>query len=204
MKANSTQSVFMLLSTFSVITFCLAFKNYNMARRFQIIKSVSMAVSDEPEFDGKEFDDVFKTISSDYDKKPNSLNADSDSLKYLQSLQDDAINSDLKEELFRKFPYEDYELPILPDCNNYYSGKFQDSFWLQDADQVFAYIPLKDNETSRDIKVKFEALSVNISVGDREPIVLACTERLIPDGSFWTIETDKNGTRYLHLDMEKR
>ena len=113
-------------------------------------------------------------------------------------------NGVIKEELFRQYPFQDNGLPILSDCNNYWSGKYGDSFWLQDSDQVFVYIPIKDTTKYRDITIKFDAKSIDIKIEGEDSIYINCTERLIPDGSFWSIESDKNGQRYIQLDIEKR
>ena len=36
------------------------------------------------------------------------------------------------------------------------------------------------------------------------PITFECKERIIPEGSFWTFEYDKDGKKYLQFDLEKR
>lgn len=146
-------------------------------------------------FDPGEFEQVFKVLSPGLNK--NQINKmDNEILSELQE-------ATTKEELFRKYPFESYELPVLPDCNNYYSGKFEDSFWLQNADQVFVYIPIPDSVTSKDISVKFEVKRVDVKIKGEAKTVF-CSERIIPDGSFWTVENSKDGTRYLQLDLEKR
>ena len=113
-------------------------------------------------------------------------------------------NGVIKEELFRQYPFQDKALPILSDCNNYWSGKYGDSFWLQDSDQVFVYIPIKESTKYRDISIKFDAKSIDIKIDGEDSMLINCTERLIPDGSFWSIESDKNDQRYIQLDIEKR
>jgi len=96
-------------------------------------------------------------------------------------------------------------LPVLPDCNNYYSGKFEEYFWHQNSDQVYVYIPIDDDVTKADVKAKFEAKQVTVTIKGEEVIQFECLERIIPDGSFWVIETDKKeGKRYVQLDLEKR
>jgi hypothetical protein len=146
-------------------------------------------------FDPGEFDQIFKVLSPGLNK--NKINKmDNEILSELQE-------ATKKEELFRKYPFDSYELPVLPDCNNYYSGKFEDSFWLQNSDQVFVYIPIPESVSSKDITVKFEVKRVDINIKGEEKVVF-CSERIIPDGSFWTMEADKDGTRYLQLDLEKR
>jgi CS domain len=118
----------------------------------------------------------------------------------------EVIGNMRKEQIFRKYPFEESleNLPILPDCNNYYSGKFGEYAWHQNADQVYVYIPVDESVSKRDVDVKFEALSVTVNVDDKEVTKFATLERIIPDGSFWTFETDKNGKKYLQLDLEKR
>ena len=112
----------------------------------------------------------------------------------------------LEEETFGEYPtiYKESGLPLLPDANNYWSGSSGDMFWHQNSDNVFVYIPLEDSHNKRNINVDFQALSVTVSLPGKEKIEFSCEERLIPDGSFWIIEEDKDGKRYLHLDIEKR
>jgi hypothetical protein len=66
------------------------------------------------------------------------------------------------------------------------------------------YIPIDDAITKNDVKVKFEAREVSVEILGEEIITFQCLERLIPDGSFWVMERDKEGQRYLQLDLEKR
>lgn len=109
-----------------------------------------------------------------------------------------------REEIYRKYPFEETKLPVLPDCNNYYSGKFGDYFWHQNADQVFVYIPVNDDVVKKDISVQFEAKYVKVMINGEDEISFECLERIIPDGSFWVMEEDKEGKRYVQLDLEKR
>jgi hypothetical protein len=124
---------------------------------------------------------------------------------------------DLKEERFRKFQFQKYNLPSLSDCNNYYSGKFGTSFWLQDADHVLIYLPIVDDSLeSKDIKMKFEASKFIISLNPPHNVPVQHTvnlpEKVIPDGCFWTIEecNPKDDSmpmipkRFIQLDLEKR
>jgi hypothetical protein len=112
----------------------------------------------------------------------------------------------LDEETFREYPteYKDSGLPLLPDANNYWSGSSEDMFWHQNSDNVFVFIPLEDSHNKRNINVDFQALSVTVNLPGKDKIEFSCEERLIPDGSFWIIEEDKDGKRFLHLDIEKR
>lgn len=155
--------------------------------------SRSPLASSEDDFDGKSFEEALKNMSP-------TIGRNSDSVR-------DAVIADLREEqISRQYPFDDYteQLPILPDCNNYYSGKFGDYTWHQNADQVFVYLPVDDNLARRDVEIKFEALSVDIKINDEDVVKFATIERLIPDGSFWVFETDKNGQKYIQLDIEKR
>ena len=110
------------------------------------------------------------------------------------------------EQIFREYQYEDAQLPVLPECNQYYSGSFGDYFWHQNADQVYVFMPLSDDGVSKkDIDVKFAAKSVEVLIRGQRVAFFECLERIIPDGSFWVVETsDKDGKRYLQLDLEKR
>ena len=119
-------------------------------------------------------------------------------------------SADGKEVIFRKYRHQTLGLPILKDCDNYYSGNYGDSFWLQNADQVFVFIPIINEVKQNDISVSFTASSISISIdNDKVPVesrqqVLPCAEKLIPAGSFWTLESDNLGQRYIQLDIEKR
>lgn len=110
----------------------------------------------------------------------------------------------LKENIYREYPYDNISIPILPDCNNYYSGQFKDYFWHQNSDQVLVYIPIPENIKKNDVKVNFGALKVSVKIDGMDDISFDCIERLIPDGSFWCIEKDNTGQRYIQLDLEKR
>eukprot|EP00981_Chlorochromonas_danica_P010239 scaffold3058_cov165-Ochromonas_danica.AAC.30 len=117
---------------------------------------------------------------------------------------DNEPSSTSGEELFRKYPFTDKQLPILTDCDNYYSGKYGDNFWLQNNDQVYVYIPVDKSIPKNGIKVNFEAKKVTVYLRDQVFLSFDCNERIIPDGSFWLFEEDKDGQRYLQLDLEKR
>jgi hypothetical protein len=108
------------------------------------------------------------------------------------------------EEIFRKYPFEDTKLPVLPDCNQYFSGKYKDYIWHQNADQVYVYIPIDSSITKKDIDVEFRALKVVVHIKELPDITFDTVERIIPDGSFWTFEKNSQGELYLQLDLEKR
>eukprot|EP01031_Cornospumella_fuschlensis_P035563 gene35563-43124_t len=112
--------------------------------------------------------------------------------------------SPIGEETYRKYPFADTGLPLLSDYNNYYSGKYKEGFWHQNADQVLVFLPLDDSVSKADIKANFEATKLSVTVKGETILAVRCFERIIPDGSFWIIETDKNGKRYIQLDLEKR
>ena len=94
-------------------------------------------------------------------------------------------------------------MPILSDCDNYYSGTSGDKYWHQNSDQVYVYIPLTSEITKKDIDVAFNVLQVDVRVGE-ESFSFETKERLIPDGSFWVFESDSDGNVFLLLDIEKR
>jgi hypothetical protein len=110
------------------------------------------------------------------------------------------------ESVFRKYPFHSASLPELSDSSNYYSGTFGDLIWHQNGDQVFVFIPIEDDSiTTNDVKAKLAVSSINIYVRDKIMYSFALMDKIIPDGSCWTWETDKrSGLRYLHLDLEKR
>lgn len=147
--------------------------------------------------DGKEFEEVLKAAGPLWSQK---MTPDEEAL--IGKLRQD--QEEREEEIYRKYPFEDSFLPVLPDCNNYFSGKFGEYFWHQNADQVYVYIPINDSISKRDVDVKFDAKRVEVKVCGNLAIQFECLERIIPDGSFWVIEQDKNGKRYVQLDMEKR
>ena len=145
------------------------------------------------DFDAKDFEKALRNISPTKGKSMGST--------------EKAVIADMRaEQISRNYPFDDYteQLPILPDCNNYYSGKYGDYTWHQNADQVFVYLPVDDTVTKRDVEIKFEALYVDIKINDESIVKFSTIERLIPDGSFWVFETDKNGQKYIQLDLEKR
>ena len=144
-------------------------------------------------FDGKEFEDALKSIGPMMGKQMNAA-------------EDQDISNLRKEQISRTYPFDDYsqQLPTLPDCNSYYSGKYLDYTWHQNADQVYVYIPIPEETSKRDIDVKFEALGVKLMINDKEIVKFDTLERIIPDGSFWVLETGMDGKKYLMLDLEKR
>lgn len=147
-------------------------------------------------FDGKEFEKVLKSIGT-----PGTvMQPGHEFYNELKNSQEQA----LAEDIFRKYPFDYTELPTLPDCNNYYSGKYGEYLWHQNADQVFVYVPVDEKVERRDIHVNFQAKSVTLKINQVEVVTFPCNERIIPDGSFWTFERDKDGKRFIHLDLEKR
>jgi len=187
-----------------------AFMTSMMGRR-----SSSLFSSGSSDFDGKEFEEALKqagpgVYGDDGILGGGDLKGSSDDI--VSKLRDEQMARRVKaqkeggEELFRVYPYADMELPVLPDCNNYYSGKLGENFWHQNSDNVFVYFPISDEIKKRDIDVKFEAkrVTLNIDGMDNMPISFECLERLIPDGSFWMLEEGKDNQKYLHLDLEKR
>ena len=193
--ANTLCVVILLLRSRLNMGFCSwsLSKSSRYQTRFQY--NLFMKSDDaDPTFDGKEFEEALKKMGTVVGNQMASSEAS------------DVINEMRKEQLFRKYPFEDSPigLPVLPDCNNYYSGKFGNYTWHQNADQVFVYIPILSDMKKNDIFVKFETLSVTIKINEEELIKFPTIERIIPDGSFWIFETDKEGNKYLQLDLEKR
>eukprot|EP00607_Mallomonas_marina_P010085 CAMPEP_0182419390 /NCGR_PEP_ID=MMETSP1167-20130531/3861_1 /TAXON_ID=2988 /ORGANISM="Mallomonas Sp, Strain CCMP3275" /LENGTH=270 /DNA_ID=CAMNT_0024594299 /DNA_START=260 /DNA_END=1072 /DNA_ORIENTATION=+ len=109
-----------------------------------------------------------------------------------------------EEVLYREYPFKNISLPVLSDCNNYYSGKYEDFFWHQNSEQIYVYIPINLEVKKGDVKVDFQARHVSVSINGEEIVYFKCLERIIPDGSFWVFESDSTGQRYIQLDMEKR
>jgi hypothetical protein len=114
------------------------------------------------------------------------------------------IDRSISEIIHRKYPYENLSLPMLTDRNNYYSGDFDDMFWHQNGDQVYIYVPL-ENAISRDeIDLTFEVKRLRLVIKDQEVFSIQLPERITPDSSFWVLETDSAGKKYIQIDMEKR
>lgn len=150
--------------------------------------------TNQDDFDGREFEEALKSIGPAMRMK-------------MVPADDQDISNMRNEQVFRNYPFDnDYsqQLPILPDCNNYYSGKYGDFTWHQNADQVYVYIPIAEEISKRDVDVKFEALAVTVNIDGQQVTKFDTLERIIPDGSFWVFETDKDGKKYLLLDLEKR
>lgn len=110
------------------------------------------------------------------------------------------------ESVYRKYPFHDCELPQLADANNYFSGSYGDMLWHQNADQVMVFIPIKDDSLSTtDVDVKISVTKVEIRIRNEKQYSFGLIDRVIPDGSFWTWESDKRtGQRFIQLDLEKR
>ena len=153
--------------------------------------------SEDNNFDAKEFNDALKAMGPVWGK-----NGAFPDAGIINSIRDEQVAR--AEQIYREYPFANVSLPILPDCNNYYSGKFEDFFWHQNADQVLVYMPIGDDVSKRDIEAKFDALRVSIDIKGENFVKFDCLERIIPDGSFWVIEEDKSGKRYIQLDLEKR
>lgn len=152
-------------------------------------------------FDAREFEDVLKRApgSSIWGGGAGGTNED-----VLRQIRNEQV-AKAGEEIYRKYPFEETQLPLLPDCNNYYSGSFGDFFWHQNADQVYVFIPIDESIGKKDVEVKFQAKSVEVKVGGSQVVAFQCLERIIPDGSFWVVEaSQKDGKRYIQLDLEKR
>jgi hypothetical protein len=150
-----------------------------------------------PDFDEKSFAEALKSAGPLWSNKINKM----DEGTFENIKKEQAARS---EEIFSSYPFDDVKLPILNDCNNYYSGKFGEYFWHQNADQIYVYIPITNDILKTSISVKFEAKSVAVSLNDEELVSFECLERIIPDGSFWIIESDDKNNRYIQLDLEKR
>lgn len=169
-------------------------------------KRVSSLLLSSSSFDPKEFNDMIKKVSPMISSDRNSAIDDkNDILNEIRNEQTARESVKDKEEIFRKYQYEDTLLPLLSDCNNYYSGKYNDCFWHQNADQVYVYIPINDDTINKnDIHAEFEAKSVKVFIRDKEVAAFQCLERIIPEGSFWILEKDKSNKRFIQLDLEKR
>lgn len=117
----------------------------------------------------------------------------------------ETIDETLDKQIFRVYPYTNLDLPILKDCNNYFSGKIQKKiFWHQNSDQLFVYLPIDKHITVNDISAKFEAKTLSLNIKNNKDLFIEFFDRIIPDGSFYCFEYDKNGQKYIQLDLEKR
>ena len=182
--------------------------NYGfMAFNYRLSKCVfnldqSLQMNDGTD-DLRELNEVMKMTESSLGKKLTNGDTD-DILRALKEEQDSRIGDEI---ISRQFETET-TLPVLPDCNNYYSGTYNGMTWHQNSDQVYVYIPIDADIRKSSIEVKFEARYIQVSIDGQDDIVFACFERIIPDGSFWVIEQDDNDstgeTKYIMLDLEKR
>ena len=196
MKLLCAIAAWTILSPPSYLSFFLSVSRYRkLVEQAPLLYMTSGKENDS--FDGKEFEEALKSMGPIWDKKLSSADT-----SILNTIRDDQISK--SEEIFREYPYEFTALPLLPDCNNYYSGSFGEYFWHQNADQVYVYIPINEDTSKKDIHVSFEARKVSVSINENEEITFQCLERIIPDGSFWVVEVDKDGKRYIQLDLEKR
>lgn len=161
----------------------------------RLIRTSLQVMLPEDDFNAKDFDDMLKTTG------PVWKTASQDS-PTIAKLREEQIARE--ENIYRVYPFDDIKLPVLPDCNNYFSGQFGDYFWHQNADQVYVYIPVEGDVSRKDVEADFQALSVTIKVKGEQQIFFKCLERIIPDGSFWTFEKDPAGKQYIQLDLEKR
>jgi len=107
-------------------------------------------------------------------------------------------------EIHREYPFSHLTLPMLRELNSYYSGSFKGRFWHQNADQVFAFIPVIEKIKQTQVKVEFDAKSARVVVMGEEIMKLDFFDNIIPDGCFWMFETDQFGMKYILLDLEKR
>ena len=148
----------------------------------------------DEDFDGRDFDNMLKSAGPVW--------STDDSSETIRRLREEQIARE--EDIYRKYPFTDVKLPVLPDCNNYFSGKFGNYFWHQNSDQVYVYIPVEEALTKRDVDVDFQALQVTVNIKGKKEVYFKCLERIIPDGSFWTFEKDGEGKTYIQLDLEKR
>jgi hypothetical protein len=146
--------------------------------------------SSDSEVDGKELEGILNSIPP-----LNEFKIDSHAVTSLRQHQ---------EEVYRKFPFAHHGLPLLPDCDGYFSGSCNGVFWHQDSDEVLVQIPVGDNTSKNCVHAKFSALHVDVDIDDLEPISFECVERIIPDGSFWTLETGKDNKKFVQLNLEKR
>lgn len=144
-----------------------------------------------------------RTLTIAYDSKPVTVAVDRTRIIQNHADSDRGFASDV-EEIYRTYPFHDKVLPTLRDCNNYYSGQFNSVLWHQDADQVMVYIPIANSVGKDDVKAKFSAQKVEVFVDGKLEIKFECRDKIVPDGSFWLLETDQNGERYVQLDLEKR
>jgi len=157
-------------------------------------------MSDKSDFDAESFDKALRSAAPTWGKDGVFSKSDKETLDKIREEQESR-----SEEIYRVYPFENKALPVLPDCNNYYSGKFEEYFWHQNADQVYVYIPIEDDVSKNDISATFEAKRVSVSVKGVQVVEFECLERIIPDGSFWIIETDKEDKKkFIQLDLEKR
>ena len=69
---------------------------------------------------------------------------------------------------------------------------------------LFRSIPISDDVQKDDIDITFAATNVKFVIKGKKNFQCFLPDRIIPDGSFWVIEKDKEDKRYIQLDLEKR
>lgn len=116
-------SLLSLFPTFSAFKYFLNKAQFSSSKSDLHTSKIDIQ-NDDDSFDPAEFDRVLKSMNPAYTENFKNPNPD-----IINNLNAESQKNILKEELTRKFPYEDYELPTLPDLNNYYSGTYGDSFW---------------------------------------------------------------------------
>lgn len=189
----------------AILLICCLFANgfilpSAMRAKRTFLRKIPNFNNEENDFDGAAFEEALKKAPGGWGTKDPFRKSDSEVLDKIRKEQEARA-----EEIFRVYPFTEKSLPVLPDCNNYYSGKFEEFFWHQNADQVYVYIPISDEISKNDVSASFEAKKVSVSVKGKQVIEFECLERIIPDGSFWVIEKDgKDEKKFIQLDLEKR
>lgn len=108
------------------------------------------------------------------------------------------------EEVYRGCSLVQNGLPILPDCKSFYSGNFNGTHWLQNAQQVVVFVPIVKEMTKSDIDVQFGINGFDIFFHGNLYWHCDVRERIISGGCFWSLEVDNLDDKYIYLDLEKR
>jgi len=162
---------------------------------------VPLTASDaaDDDFDAEEFEEALQSAGPLW----NSDSSSSSGVDNRFSVDEEELDSG-KEKIFRKYPFEGLKLPLLQGHDQYYSGELGDDFWHQNANEVFAYVPVDSDIDRKDVQAEFQAKCVKLFVRGESRLEFECSERIIPDGSFWTFEQDSAGGKYILLNLEKR
>jgi hypothetical protein len=87
----------------------------------KVIRSKLQSNEQQQDVDGQDFESVVQAVSESISKGFKVVSNDRSN--------ENRNENPLREEIYREYPEEFRSLPVLSDCNNYYSGSLGDNFW---------------------------------------------------------------------------